>query len=125
MVTVKEALEMALSERLNKSEQDFYDKVVNQIDNEIRNNFDGKSVTIRVDGFSNSNGNVVFLKDAVNKSWRQNIVTEKWKKAYSDAGWKIEIEQFQDSYARTCTRAKFSADQAFKRDEKISAILDK
>lgn len=47
MISVKEALEIALSEDLSRDELKYYNIITDHIDQCIRNKFNGKSVSIK------------------------------------------------------------------------------
>lgn len=94
MITVKEALKIALSEELVESEQKAYNLITKHIDTKIRENFNGESVDVQLEGSYLSNlSSPFYLRDFVPKPWRRDIVTKKWRKEYESGGWKIEDKE--------------------------------
>jgi hypothetical protein len=124
MITVKEALKIALSEELGESEQKAYNLITKHIDTKIRENFNGESVDVQLEGTYIANTSSPFsLRDFVSKPWRRDIVTKKWRKEYESGGWKIEDKETKDHYGRRTVHYTFSIDPSYYRDEKLNELL--
>jgi hypothetical protein len=59
----------------------------------------------------------------ITKKWRQKIVTDKWISDYQNAGWFIEIKEFNDSRGEKISKYTFSVDSSYERDKKLSQLL--
>lgn len=124
MISVKDALELALSETLTKEEKIVYDNIHRYIDNLIRNNFNGKSLSFKIEGSYNiTNGGAFNMSEHITKSWRRDIVQAKWKKDYSDGGWRLQEKEVSDYSGRKNIEYTLSVDPSYKRDEKLNMLL--
>ena len=118
MISVKEALELSLSDKLNKEEQAIYDKIIYHIDNQIKNNFNGVKVDLLIDG-AYINGDTFYFSSSISKAWRREVIMNKWKSGYQSLGWKIEEFTNPNSYKKYT----FSVDPSYNRNEKLEKIL--
>ena len=124
MIPVKDALELALSEKLTKDENTVYNNINIYIDNLIRNSFDGKSLTFKIEGAYNIVGGGAFhMSEHITKPWRRDIVQNKWKKEYSDGGWRLQEKEVTDYHGRKLIEYTLSVDPSYKRDEKLNQLL--
>lgn len=119
MISVKEALEIALSEDLSRDELKYYNIITDHIDQCIRNKFNGKSVDIYIEGTVLGSSSNFKLSNYIYKEWRRNIIMNKWKSEYSKNGWLIEtyLTSSKDPYY------VFKIDPSYKRDEKLELLL--
>lgn len=117
MISVKEALDISLSETLTKDEQKVYNDIVNFIDYKIKDNFDGQKITFKLTG-EYIGGNTFSLSNAISKEWRRNIVMNKWKNGYRNLCWRIE--ENSDGYGKIYYT--FSVDPSYTRDERLNQI---
>lgn len=116
MISAQEALKLAVSEDLSVDERGVYNKITNHIDSEIKSNFNGVSVSIRIDS-TYMNGAYFRLSEALPKAWRQNVIVNKILREYREGGWKIEEKSNIKAYT-------FTIDPSSTRDEKLKKILD-
>ena len=124
MITVKEALQIALSEELQEVEKKAYTLITKHIDAKIRENFNGESVDIQIEGDYMSNlSSPFYLKEYVTKPWRRDIINKKWRKEYESGGWKIEDKETKDHYGRRTVFHTFTIDPSYYRDEKLNELL--
>lgn len=125
MISVKEALKIALSEELNESEQKVFNIITKHIDKKIKSNFNGNLVSIQIEGYcmDGSTSSSFHLSNFVNESWRRDIINKKWRKEYESGGWKIEDIETKDSYGRKRIHHNFTIDPAYCRNEKINELL--
>jgi hypothetical protein len=120
MISAQEALKLALSEDLSTDERVIYNKIINHIDKEIKSNFNGVSISIRIDG-SYVMGQFMNLSEVLPKEWRRKVVLGKILREYQENGWKIEEKNIPGT---TRKQYLFSIDPSSTRDEKIKKILD-
>lgn len=124
MITVKEALKIALSDELTELEQKAFTMISKHIDSKIKDHFNGEFFEVQLEGsyFSNTSS-PFYLSEFVKKPWRRDIITRKWKREYESGGWKIEDKESKDHYGRRTVFYRFTIDPSYYRDEKLNELL--